>query len=177
MNDSIWSQSLESLYRDLAAPQPAPAGVVAAAVSARFGLALLIKTLEITGNRKGFAGDRSRLDAWVETARRESNTLKQAADDDISGEPARKRSEIPMNAAQAAASGLDVCAEAAEVMEGPLGADLAAAAILLSSAVQSILLCVDANAGDAGREERRAMEARAFTQRDAALHQVSMRLR
>jgi formiminotetrahydrofolate cyclodeaminase len=64
---TIWEAPLESLYDGLAAAKPAPAGVTAAAVSARLGLALLIKTLEITARR---AGDVETARALLPAARR-----------------------------------------------------------------------------------------------------------
>jgi formiminotetrahydrofolate cyclodeaminase len=150
------------LYEGLAAAKPAPAGVTAAAVSARFGMALLIKTLEISGKRKDFAGDGDAVRAWITAARRYSEILAEAANDDIVGAPERKRIEIPMNAARAAVAGLDLCAEAAGVVRGALAADLGVAAMLLCSAVRSIRLCVDSNAGELEAEPRRELERHAM---------------
>ncbi len=166
----IWKEPLESLYDGLAAAKPAPAGVTAAAVSARFGVALLIKTLEIT--KRGHA---ETVRGWLAAARRCSEILAEAANDDIVGPPERKRIEIPMNAARAAAAGLDLCAEAAGVVRGAVAADLGAAAALLCAAVRAILLCVDSNAGQLEAEERRELELHAIARQESILGQVSKR--
>ena len=146
MDESIWRKPLDSLYEDLAAPKPAPAGITAAAVSGRLGLGLLIKVLEIAGRRKSFAGDRDKLAGWIEAARREADKLAEAADEDIFADGSRRRSEIPMKAARAAESGLAICAEARGVATGAIAADLEVADRLLAAARAAILLCADANA-------------------------------
>ena len=145
MHNSIWNQPLESFYADLAAPTPAPAAVSAAAVTARFGVALLIKVLEIVRRRKSFTGDRDVLASWIATAQRESAILAQAADADITAPQERKRSEIPSEAAQAAETGLALCAHARTVVTGAISADLEAAAAFLDSAVRAIRHCVESN--------------------------------
>jgi formiminotetrahydrofolate cyclodeaminase len=167
---SIWTQPLESLYEGLAAAKPAPAGVTAAAVSARFGMALLIKALEITARRnEGVRG-------WIDVARGYSAILAEAAHDDIVAAPERKRIEIPMRAARAAAGGLELCAEAASVVRGPLAADLGVAAMLLCASVRAIVLCVDSNAGDLEAEERRGLERHALARQESIMGQVSKAL-
>jgi formiminotetrahydrofolate cyclodeaminase len=170
---SIWSEPIESLYAGLAAAKPAPAGVTAAAVSARFGMALLIKTLEITGRRRDFAGDAVALGGWLTAAQRYSAILAEAANDDIVGAAERKRIEIPMNAARAAAAGLDLCAEAAGVVRGALAADVGVAAVLLCAAVRAIVVCVDSNAGGLEAEGRRELERHALARQGAVLGQVA----
>jgi formiminotetrahydrofolate cyclodeaminase len=169
---SIWKAPLESLYEGLAAAKTAPAGVTAAAVSARFGMALLIKALEITARRRDFAGDAAALRLWIDDARKEADALVEAANDDIVAEPQRKRIEIPMMAARAAAAGLDLCAEAAGVVRGALAADVGVAAMLLGSAVRAIVLCVNANAGGLGAEERRELEGQAVARQEGVLTSV-----
>ncbi len=173
---TIWEAPLESLYEGLASAKPSPAGVTAAAVSARLGLALLIKTLEITVNRRGFTGEAAKLRLWINNARRYSEILAEAANDDIAAAPERKRIEIPMNAARSAAAGLDLCAEAAGFVNGPVAADLGAAAMLLCAAVRAILLCVDSNAGQLEAEERRELERHAMARQESIMRQVSKAL-
>ena|SRR5271170_4102623 len=178
MNDAtIWTESLESLYEALAAPKFAPAGVTAAAVSARFGLALLIKALGITLRRKDFTGEAETLHGWLRAARRYAEILAEAANDDIGAAPERKRLEIPMIAARTAAAGLDLCAEAAGSVRGTLAADVGVAAELLCSAVRAILLCVDSNVGEHESEERRELERHAMAQQESILEQVSKAIR
>lgn len=173
---SLWTQPLESLYEGLAAAKTAPAGVTAAAVSARFGMALLIKALEITVKRRDFSGDAAALRLWIDVARKEADALAEAANEDIAGAAERKRIEIPMIAARAAVAGLDMCAEAAGVVRGALAADVGAAAALLCAAVHAILLCVDSNAGQLEAEERRELERHALARQESIMGQVSKAL-
>jgi formiminotetrahydrofolate cyclodeaminase len=77
-----------------------------------------------------------------------------------------------MNAARAAMGGLDLCAEAAGVVRGPLAADLGAAAALLCAAVRAILLCVDSNVGQFESEERRELERQALARQEAVVGRV-----
>ena len=145
VSHSIWNESLESLYRDLEAAKPAPAGVTAAAVSARLGLGLLIKTLEVVRKRKNFSGDGEQVGALIDAARRESATLAGAADEDITADAERRRSEVPMKAARAAEAGLALCAKARGVVTGAIAADLEAAALLLQAGLSAIQICVRSN--------------------------------
>ncbi|HYL37302.1 MAG TPA: cyclodeaminase/cyclohydrolase family protein [Bryobacteraceae bacterium] len=135
---TIWTAPLASFCEDLASTKPAPAGVAASAVSARLGLSLLIKVLTITAQRPDL----------IEPARRESENLARAAEDDIRAIQARDASqvlEVPMRAARAAVAGLDLCAEASGSVRGWIAADLGASRELLAGAARAILLCVDAN--------------------------------
>jgi formiminotetrahydrofolate cyclodeaminase len=135
-------------------------------------MALLIKTLEITVKRRDFAGDAAALRVWIEAARKEADALAEAANDDITGEAERKRIEIPMIAARAAAAGLDLCAEAAGVVRGALAADIGVAAMLLCGAVRAIVLCVDSNAGEFETEGRRELERHAAVRQEGVLASV-----
>jgi hypothetical protein len=132
-------------------------------------MGLLIKALEITVKRKDFAGDREAVHAWLMAAQAYSVILAEAANDDITGAPERKRVEIPMNAARSAGAGLDLCAEAAGLARGALAADVAVAAALLCAAVRAILLCVDSNVGASEAEERRELERHALAQQERIL--------
>ena len=51
MNDSLWQETLGTFQESVGAPQPMPAGVATAAVSAALGLSLLVKVLRIRGIR------------------------------------------------------------------------------------------------------------------------------
>jgi formiminotetrahydrofolate cyclodeaminase len=137
-------QSVDGFCEDLAAPRPAPAGVAAAAVTARLGLSLLMKVLAITGR------DTAR-------ARQLSAELARIADDDIAAVRAYMAArgdsrkalapatiDIPLRASRAATAGLDLCAETV-VERKPLAADLRAAATLLRAAHEAIIFCVEAN--------------------------------
>ncbi len=145
MNHSIWNESLESLYQDLEAAKPTPAGVTAAAVSARLGLGLLIKTLEVVRKRKSFSGDADKVRAALDAARRESAKLAEAADEDITADAARKRSAVPLKAAAAAEAGLALCEEARAFVTGAITADLEAATLLLQAGLNAIRVCVRSN--------------------------------
>jgi formiminotetrahydrofolate cyclodeaminase len=153
MKSSIWEESLGAFYRELAEPTPAPAAVTASAVSARLGLALLIKTLRVVERRKSFAGDRQRLSAMIEAALEESAALARAADEDITGEPERKQRDIPMQAARAADAGLALCIEARSIVTGAVAADLESANLLLAAAQRAILHCVNTNDAQARRAD------------------------
>jgi len=169
---SIWPGTLESFCDSVAAVQPMPASVTAAAVTARIGLGLLIKALEISGKRGDFSGEHRRLAALIEGARRESVRQTQAADDDVVAyqrymdclrlpkvtseqrdqrklavdAAARKTIDVPMSAARSAVAGLELCAEATAMVNVRVSAELGGAACLLAGAVRAMLLCVDSNA-------------------------------
>jgi formiminotetrahydrofolate cyclodeaminase len=57
----------------------------------------------------------------------------------------RQAIETPINAARAAAGGIELCRAAAGYTRGAIAADAAGAALLLAGAVQAILCSVDAN--------------------------------
>src|SRR3569832_2270867 len=124
MSISVWASTVESLYEEMTLPKPVPASVVAAAVAARMGIALLIKTLAVVGNRESYEGDRNKLKVLIEAAQRESAKLAEVAEDDVTGTPERKRSEVPMNAALATEAGLVLCAEARAVATGSVAVDI-----------------------------------------------------
>jgi formiminotetrahydrofolate cyclodeaminase len=173
MSDSIWTATLASFRDRVASAEPAPAGVSAAAVSATFGLGLLIKVLEIASKRKDFSGDRDLVVALLDEARTSSQTLSQLADEDIAAfnqyleclrrkEPTdaaiRKAIEVPLSVARTAASGLDLCEKATGMVHAFIAPDLGTASILLRGAVRAALLSVNLNAqqlreGDPYRKE------------------------
>jgi formiminotetrahydrofolate cyclodeaminase len=197
MDASIWSATLTSFCEEVAASKPAPAAVAVSAVAANLGLGLLIKVLEITAKRKSFTGDSQRLRTLIDAARHESQQLRTAADQDIaavrqylsSRDPSAIRNaavrnaiDVPLLAARAAVSGLDLCGEAAAGIHGLLAADLGAAVLLLSASMRAILLSVDANLrqlpSDDGYSEgvaaeRRVLEDRAAQQTAAILLRIS----
>jgi formiminotetrahydrofolate cyclodeaminase len=116
MNASLWDLPLGSVVDEVAARQPAPAGVAAAAIAA---------TLEIAAELRAAA------DADCE-AIRGSLTSPEAMN-------------VPIRAARAAIQALALCNEAAPSVSGLLGADLRAGRELLSGAARAILTCIDAN--------------------------------
>jgi formiminotetrahydrofolate cyclodeaminase len=156
MADSIWKSKLEEFRVQVASRAPVPAGVSVAAVSATLGLNLLIKVLEITRKRKDFSGDPRKIEEWLTSARTESDRLKQYADQDVvayaeymatrNAAALRKAIEVPLGAARAAAAGIKLCADAADITPASIAPDLGTATILLTGAVRSILLSVESNA-------------------------------
>jgi formiminotetrahydrofolate cyclodeaminase len=137
--------TVESFYQELAQPKPAPASVVGAAVTARIGIALLIKALAVVGKRSNFDGDRDKLKSVIEAAQRESAKLAEVAEDDVSGAPERKRSEVPMSAALAAEAALALCSDARPLATGSVAVDVEIAVLLLTAAHRSVLMCVGSN--------------------------------
>lgn len=140
VEDSLPATPLAEFCQHLAAPQPAPAGVAAAAVTAAFGASLVCKALEIRRLRPDLAG----------TARELASALLAAAAEDCAAvrahlhEP-RDLLAAPLQAAESAVRAFQLCREAAPSVTGLLAADLRAAAELLRGASQAILACVDAN--------------------------------
>ena len=167
---SVWTETLASFCNHLAASEPAPAGVAAAAVTGRLGLSLLIKVLEIRGLQKELR----------EAAQRESQILAEAADEDIQAvqqllktRHAQPAIEIPLRAARAAVAGLELCARASESVRGLIAADIGAAAALLAGSARAILLCVEANLKRAS-SEKLSTECRQLGEKTEALaHRIS----
>jgi len=156
MSDSVWNETLEGFRKRLAGTDPAPAGVSVAAVSATLALGLLIKVLEITKNRKSFSGDPQQIEKLIRDAAYESTRLAQAADDDIaaykeylasrrSAAALRRAIEVPLGAARVAASGLELCAQSADLVSVPLAPDLDAARTLLAGALRAMFFSIEAN--------------------------------
>ncbi len=114
-------------------------------MSAAIGISLLIKALRITG------GQAERIKA----AQARIAELRKAADDDVravkkfiaSDDPEliQDAIQIPLRAARAAASGLDLCFKASGSVSGLLAADVGVAAMLIRASTRAILACVDAN--------------------------------
>jgi glutamate formiminotransferase/formiminotetrahydrofolate cyclodeaminase len=195
--NGIWNTTLENFGESVASSEPTPAGVSVAAVSAALGATLLQKVLKIVAKRKSFTGDLEKLSSLREAARKEAGRLTQYANEDIAayrgyiearrnkttdvelGRSLREVMETPLNGARAALSGLNLCVDAAEIVNGSVAADLATAAILLESAVRSMLLCVEMNLRDLPDREVAAeckeIEEKALRQLASVLRKVSIR--
>jgi len=102
----------------LAAANPAPAGVTAAAVERTRWDGAVDKTLEITARR------REDFRSLIEAARGDSEILAKAANNDLVGTPERLGIETPMIAARAAVVALDLCAEAASLRNAAQARDV-----------------------------------------------------
>jgi len=139
MNASLWDLPLGSVADDVAGRQPAPAGVASASIAATLGVSLLIKTLEIRGQRVDLSS----------AAREIGAELRAAADADCEAIRGSLQSpeamSVPLRAARAAIRALDLCNEAAPSVSGLLAADLRAGRELLAGAARAILTCIDAN--------------------------------
>ena len=133
-----------------------------AAVSASLGLGLVEKVLRIAGQRRGFSGDRARLDQLMDAARAGSDALADYADEDVAAYDdylaSKRRGDVldaalrtaiesPLKIARAAVAGLDLCAEAAGLIPAAVAADLGTAVLLLECAARATLLSVDSNLG------------------------------
>lgn len=177
---------LESFRRHIAgAGDPIAGGVAVSAVSAALAFSLLAMTLEVSSRRKDFSGDRKLLAALLREAGSQADRLAQRAEDDTAayqhyrealkqkrsmGEALRKIIETPLDAAEAAARGLDLCAQALPLEARSVLPDLGAAVALLAAAVKAIVLSVDVNLrgiaadsefGQEARQTCRELEARA----------------
>ena len=167
----VSDSTLEQFRHALAGQQPTPAGVAVAAVAAGFALGLLAKVLTVSGRRKALPDDPARLESLTAAAQAASQRMLQLAGDDIaafeayltarrmphatdSEREARQQSidsavgraiDVPLEAAQEAAAGLQLCSEMSTATLPALLADLGVAATLLASALRGFLLCAQSN--------------------------------
>jgi formiminotetrahydrofolate cyclodeaminase len=204
----MWESTLETFRSAAASGEPVPAGVAVAAVSASLALGLLAKVLKVSGRRKGFRGNLSKLESLVESSRAESKRMMRFAAGDMAvfkaymartrlpertaaerqqrkravDSAARKAIEMPIAAARAAASGIDLCANATSMVHTFVAADLGAAAQLLLSALRVFLLCADSNIRQLGSDPASyrgvtagldELESKAFRQADSVLKKVA----
>ena len=170
MEPSVWTGTLGHLREKVGGMEPVPAGVACSAVSASLALALLAKVLAITGNRKTFTGDKQRIEEMLTAVRAESANLAQLADDDVAafhlylaltrdGREAeaqaamRKAIEVPMAAARCGVRGIELCAEAADLVGGTLASDLRVAETLIRGAVRGLLTTVQVNIAEMHSDE------------------------
>lgn len=142
MSTSLWHAPLDEFRENLAAAQPAPAGVAASCVAATLGISLLMKVLRITGRRPDL----------LPLAERLANELRVAADADveavwayIQARDAVGLHEVPARALRAAREALELSTETEPHIAGLIAADVRAAAALLQGSVQAIEACIAAN--------------------------------
>lgn len=177
--------TLEDFRAQAAGPQPMPAGVAVAAVSAGFALGLVAKVLAISGRRHTLSDDSGRLESLTAAAHTASQRLSQLAAEDIAAfegyltarrlpqstaseretrqqgieSAVRRAIDVPLAAAQEAAAGLQLCHEISEFAPPTLLADVGVAAALLAGALRGFLLCAQSNvrqlAPDAAPERER----------------------
>ncbi|MGH7907039.1 MAG: cyclodeaminase/cyclohydrolase family protein [Candidatus Binataceae bacterium] len=160
-----------------AAEGPAPAGVAVAAVSASFALSLLMMTLENAAKKNADPLARERTARLLAAAESWSARMMKYADEDIAAfdeylkslrlpknQPEERQraidaalrhaTEIPLAIARLALSGLDLCAEAADLAHRNVLADLGAAAALLQAAVRAVLGSAESNLARMTAESR-----------------------
>lgn len=163
--------TLEELRLAAAGQQPTPAGVAVAAVSAAFALGLLVKVLTVSGRRQELAANLPGLESLAAAAQAGSQRMLQLAEHDVAAFEAyltarrmaratdserqareestraavRRAIDVPLAAAQEAATGLELCSEMSAVTPPALAADLGVAAALLAGALRGFLLCAESN--------------------------------
>lgn len=188
---SVWKSTLAEFDAQITQGDAITGAVAVAAISAAFAVSLLRMVLEITARKKESEGQRERLQELLKAARSESEQLRRTADEDRAAyaayhhashlpraseqERAERRSamrsaleeatETPLRAARSAVRAIELCAEAANLVQGDVAADIGGAAAILNGAVSAILTSVDANLRriEDGRfiAERRDLEERA----------------
>src|SRR5690242_10710980 len=82
MEASLWNSTLADFAERVASSDTTVASAAVSAVTAVSAMGLVAMTLEVTGGRKDFAGDRRRLQSLVEAANTEAARLKKYADAD-----------------------------------------------------------------------------------------------
>jgi formiminotetrahydrofolate cyclodeaminase len=94
-----------------------------------------------------------------------------------SRQPTRRLIEVPLQAARSVLLGLDLCAEAADMVHGAIAADVGTAAILLEAAARAILLNLDVNLQQLpdheAAAERKELDERAWRKLGVLLRQVT----
>jgi len=164
VSESIWNSTLEAFRDRVASHEPVPAGVAVAAVSSAFALALLSKVLQVTRNRKDFAGDADLINQLLADSLSAYQTLSRLADDDVaafrefmacSKDPAasddqrdaalRSSINVPLDVARTATFAIALCEKAKGHIHSVVAPDLGIAAGLLAGAVRATLLTVNSN--------------------------------
>lgn len=200
MPTPVSDYKLEQFRQAAAGQLPTPAGVAVAAVTTAFALSLLAKVLTIGAHRKEPSGPVAKLESLAAAAQAASQRMLQLASDDSiafeayltarrmahgtdSERQARQRAmdsaigraiDLPLEAAQEASAGLQVCAQTSAATPIELAADLGVAVTLLAGALRGFLLCADSNVRQLASEaasyrERLATES---TRHEQALRQA-----
>lgn len=142
MSASLWHSPLGDFQSNVAAAEPAPAGVATACVTAALGLSLLLKVLRITGQRQEL---NQRAEGLI-------NELRLVADADVEAvwayiqtRSAAGLREVPTRGLRAARQALDLCAQTEPHISGLIAADVRAAGALLRGSIEAIEACIAAN--------------------------------
>ncbi len=182
MTDSFWSWTLADFRDRVASASPQPSGVPVAAVSAAFGLGLVLMCLGITNQedasedvavgrvlleRLSAAADRDATaysDFMAAMALPKGTAEEQALRQRRMQEALTAATESPLAAARDVTAALDLAVRTAEGCKVAIRSDLAAGVDLLAAGLSAMLRTADVNlAGisDAGVQERfRAERAR-----------------
>jgi formiminotetrahydrofolate cyclodeaminase len=175
MTDSFWSWTLADFRDRVASASPQPSGVPVAAVSAAFGLGLVLMCLGITNQedasedvaagrvllaRLSAAADRDAAaynDFMAAMALPKGTAEEQTLRRRRMQETLIAATESPLAAARDITAALDLAARTAERCKAAIRSDLAAGVDLLAAGLSAMLRTADVNlAGisDAGAQER-----------------------
>jgi methenyltetrahydrofolate cyclohydrolase len=197
MKPSVWESTLEEFRKQVGGRRPVPASGSVSAVAASLSLHLLVKVLEITAYKKGFAADPEKLKTLIEASKAESARLERYADEDVAAfnsylESAklpesndaerglRRRAresalqqviEGPLQAARSAAGGLGLCAGTLALIPKSMIADLGAAASLLAGASRGLMVSAEFNI------RQLAADRNAYSQAAAQLEELKREVR
>lgn len=193
--DSIWKMSLAG-FREALAQQATPGCGAAAAAIAGFGLALVLKGLNISESREQdtrrivliekaeiLLGDLTALadrdieafEAYMDAVRLPKNTRKKAEQRrDTLRRAAASANEVPLESAQACLDGLALAATALALTAANLRSDVVAGGMLLHAGLSSVLVNVDTNLTSLDHESERGRVAEL---RDALQQDADQRIR
>ncbi|GEM_PF-4335942 len=197
MASSLWKLTLERFAEEVAAG-PVPAGVAVSAIAARVALELFAMSLQVTAKRRDSAGKREKISELLEAAKIEASNMKKYADDDVAAykrylkhrKSARAQAalrvaiEVPVKVAESALRGLELCAEASNLVSASVAPDLASAAAILGAAARASVRSAEANAANSSEREllkrltteRRGLEADASSLIDKIFETAAARL-
>jgi methenyltetrahydrofolate cyclohydrolase len=167
MEASVWSARLEEFREGIAAGNSITGAVAVSAVSGALAATVLQMVLEVAARKHPSPGlesliaatrdvanklarsadeDRAAYAAFCETLKLpKTTTAEQAARQQARARALRRATQVPLEAARAAAQAIELCAAAAPFAAGAIAADIGGAAALLAGAVRAILVSVDAN--------------------------------
>ena len=165
MSESIWDLSLRSALDQTASAAPTPGGGSVAAISAAFGLGLVIMALEVSAKKQPTAAaeitkGRKLLDAltpfvdrdvavfsaYMEALRLPKATeAEQAARDEARAAASLEAARTPLQAAEACLRSLSFAHSAARHVHKNVWSDLLAGSDLLIGALKAVLRTVDIN--------------------------------
>ena len=161
--NSIRTTALEELRKQLATGDGITGIVAVSAVSASLALSVVEMVLRVAARKR----DSEKLRGLLTEVHASSDRLMRLADEDRASyglyrealklpkgtderrqaitSALRRATETPLAAARTAASAIDLCGQAASLVEGDIAADVRGAAVLLAGAARAILASVDVN--------------------------------